>query len=372
MLTGMSGHRIAIAHDYLTQRGGAERVVVSLMRAFPEATVYTTLYDPDATYPEFRDRTIVTSWLNRVPLARRDHRLALPLLRSAADSLRIDADVVIASSSAWAHGFPTTGRRLVYCHSPARYLYLSEEYLGGSLWASPRGLALLALRKGLIAWDQAKARGVDKYLANSTVIAQRIKDCYGIDADVVPAPAGIDAAGTQTELASLSDWSSGYFLIVSRLLAYKNVAVAIEAFRGLEERLVVVGSGPLREKLVAQAPSNVRLVEGLSDAELRWTYAHALGLVAPSFEDYGLTPIEAATFGKPAIALRAGGYLDTVAEGTSGVFFDAPEAGAIREAVAGASRREWDAEAIKQHALKFSEQGFHERIRREVAALLPG
>lgn len=139
----MTRPRIAIAHDYLTQRGGAERVVLSMAKAFPDAAIYTTLYDPEGTYPEFADLNIITSGLNRVPLLRRKHRLALPFLASASNHMFVDADLIIASSSGWAHGFAGTGKRLVYCYSPARWLYLTTSYLGdkGHLSVSGTGSA---------------------------------------------------------------------------------------------------------------------------------------------------------------------------------------------------------------------------------------
>lgn len=367
----MSRPRIAIAHDYLTQRGGAERVVLSLLKAFPDARVHTTLYDPAGTFPEFEDARIVTSGLNRVAAFRRDHRKALPFLAAAASELRIDADLVVASSTGWAHGFPTTGRKLVYCHSPARYLYLTEQYLGGPAWASPQGLALLALKPPLIAWDRRAARSADAYLCNSTVVRERIKDVYDIDAAVVPPPAGVRSGGPTEPIADLADWAaSGWYQVVSRLLPYKNVAQVIEAFRGVEARLVIIGRGPQRDELRVDLPDNVRLLEGLSDAQLRWAYAGARALIAPSYEDFGLTPLEAGAFGKPCLALRAGGYLDTVAEGVSGAFFDRPTSDAVRAAVAASESTPWDADAIRDHADTFAEERFVGRLRAEAEALL--
>jgi glycosyltransferase involved in cell wall biosynthesis len=361
---------VAIAHDYLTQRGGAERVVLAMHRAFPEATIHTTLYDPEGTYPEFRNAHVVTSPINHLGPLRRDHRAALPLLPAAVSLLPIDADVVIASSSGWAHGVPTTGRKLVYCHAPARWLYQTEAYLGGPARRSLRGRALLALSAWLRRWDRRAAGSADHYLANSSVVRDRVEAAYGISSDVLPAPYGIDPAGDRSEVAALSDWADGYLLVVSRLLPYKNVDVAVEAVRDLPERLVVVGSGPLETELRAAAPDNVRIVTGLSDAELRWTYAKADALVAPSLEDYGLTPIEAAAFGKPTIALRAGGYLDTIDERVNGVFFDSPSPSDVRAAVVAARDRTWDAAAVQAHAERFSEPIFHERLRRHVERLL--
>ena len=140
--------RVAIAHDYLTQRGGAERVVVSMLRAFPEATVHTLIYNPDTTFPEFRDATVVTSPINRVGAFRRDHRAALSVMPWAVSQMHIDADVVIASSSGWAHGMSTSGRKLVYCHAPARWLYQRDRYLGGPRPARHRGWRCSPCRAG--------------------------------------------------------------------------------------------------------------------------------------------------------------------------------------------------------------------------------
>ena len=362
--------RVAIAHDYLTQRGGAERVVLAMLRTFPEATVYTTLYDPEGTYPEFREARIVTSALDRIPFLRRHHRAALPLLPYAASHLRVDADVVVASSSGWAHGFPTDGRKLVYCHAPARWLYQSETYLGAAGASSIRGLMLRLLTPWLRRWDRRASATADRYLVNSTVVRSHVKEAYGIDAAVLAPPFGVDPSGPQAPVAALVDWAAaGYHLVVSRLLPYKNVDQVIEAFRGQSERLVIVGNGPLERHLRETLPDNVRIVSGLRDEDLRWIYAHAVALIAPSFEDFGLTPLEAAAFGKPTLALRAGGYLDTIAEGLNGSFFDRPASMEIRAAVEAHGRHRWDEAAIRRHADTFSEARFRDRLLREVSSL---
>ena len=194
---------VAIAHDYLTQRGGAERVVLAMHRAFPDATIYTTLYEPDAHLPEFRNARIVTSALNEVPALRRHHRAALPLLPLAARSMRIGEDVVLASSSGWAHGFSASGRRLVYCHAPARWLYQAEAYLGAEHRQSAAGLALLALTPWLKRWDKRHALAADGYLANSRVVRDRMREAYGIEAPVLPAPHAMDTTAPQEPVAAL-------------------------------------------------------------------------------------------------------------------------------------------------------------------------
>ncbi|MFL6081592.1 MAG: glycosyltransferase [Ornithinibacter sp.] len=370
----MSGARpsVAIAHDYLTQRGGAERVVLAMARAFPEARIHTTLYDPEGTYPDFAAQDVVTSPLNRLGAVRRDHRLGLPLLAPAASAMRVDADVVLVSSSGWAHGFRHPGRSLVYCYSPARWLYQTDTYLGGPPTRSASGLALLGLRPALRRWDARAARRSDRYLAISRVVRERVEATYGISADVLPAPHSMDAGADQSAVPALEDWAStgGYLLVVSRLLPYKNVDVVVDAVRGTGHRLVVVGAGPGREALLGSAPRNVRLLSGLTDAQLRWVYAQCSLLVAPSVEDYGLSPLEAAVFGRPSLTLRGGGYLDTVREGVTGLHVDAPDAGLFRDALDRALAHRWDPSALRSHAQGFGEDRFAARLHAEVDELL--
>ncbi len=357
--------RIAIAHDYLTQRGGAEKVVLAMARAFPEAPIYTLLYEPATTFPEFASLDVRTSPLNRVGVFRRNHRAALPLLALAASRLTIEADVVIASSSGWAHGIHTPGAKLVYCYTPARWLYQADTYLGASAGLGARAL-LGALAPGLRRWDRAAAASATRYLAISNVVHDRIDAAYGIDSQVLPAPYAVDAGGSQTPVAV----EPGYFLCVSRLLPYKKVDAVIAAFGlSLGRRLVVVGAGPMEQELRASLPSNVTMLGSLGDAELRWLYANCVGLVAASYEDFGLTPLEAASFGKPSVVLRYGGFLDTVLEGETGVFFERPEPAAIAAAVDVAADRTWSATAIKDHVEQFSEPRFAAGLRSAVAAL---
>ena len=350
---------MAIAHDYLTQRGGAERVVLAMLRAFPEATVHTLLYDPDGTFPEFRDARVVTSPLDRIGPLRRNHRLGLPVLAPAAARMTVDADVTIVSTSGWAHGFDIRGRSLVYCHNPARWLYQGDEYLG----ERPRrltSLALGALAAPLRRWDQAAMRRHDGYLVNSTVVRERVRTTYDIDAPILFPPSVVLIDGPQ---ATTGPFDAAFHLVVSRLLPYKNVGVAIEAFRDLpDERLLVIGRGPEEARLRGVLPSNVAIVSDVSDDQLRWAYARCVALVAPALEDLGLTPLEVGAFGKPTLALRGGGYLDTVAEGLSGLFFARPTAEDISEAVLRGREADWDADAIVRHGEQFSEERFRARL----------
>jgi glycosyltransferase involved in cell wall biosynthesis len=351
--------RVAIVHDYLTQRGGAERVVATMLRAFPSAPVYTSLYYPDETFRDFGAADVRTGGLNRIALLRRNHRLALPLLASVFSRLEVEADVVICSSSGWAHGTRVRGRKVVYCYAPARWLYQRQTYLGERNW--PARISLAALRASLIRWDRRTAHTADLYLTSSTAIQEQIRQVYGIEAELVPPPHSINVEALQQPVKGLG---SGFFLCVSRLLPYKNVGAVIEAFAGLrDEQLVVVGTGPEERRLAALAGTNVRLLGSVSDAQLRWLYANCSAVVAASREDYGLTPLEGAAFGKPSAVLRWGGFLDTVVEGVTGVFFDAPTPGAIRQALGEVRAASWDDDEIRVHAGRYSEGEFIKRLR---------
>ena len=355
-----AGSRVAIVHDYLTQRGGAERVVLSLCRAFPDAPVYASLYDPEATFAEFRERDVRPLWLDRARLLRRRHRLALPLLPLAFSTSRVEADVVVCSSSGWAHGIRTDGRKIVYCHSPAKWLYRRDDYLGAHPSTAAR-VGLQVLAPFLRYFDQRAAATADTYIANSTFIASQLREVYGIDAEVLCPPAGLGPQGPSEAIAGIEP---GYVLTIARLLPYKNTGEVVDAFRSLPDlRLVVVGEGQEHDRLVTHAPANVRFVGEVGDASLRWLYANCTGLVAASREDFGLTPVEAASFGKPVAALRWGGFLDTVVADVTGVLFDRPDPVSIAGAVEMLATRPWDARAIEAHATTFSEERFVDRIR---------
>jgi glycosyltransferase involved in cell wall biosynthesis len=275
-------------------------------------------------------------------------------------SSRVGADVVICSSSGWAHGIRTEGRKVVYCHSPAKWLYRRKDYLGAHASVAARaGLTILdpLLRR----FDQRAAANADTYIANSTFIATQIRDVYGIEAEVLHPPAGLDPAGPSDAVHGLEP---GFFLTIARLLPYKHVAQTVDAFRALPgQRLVVVGAGPERRRLESALPANVRLVGESSDAQLRWLYANCAGLVAASREDFGLTPVEAACFGKPVAALRWGGFLDTVLPQQTGVLFESVDPSEIAAAIDEIASCTWDAQAICRHAAAFSEERFVERIR---------
>jgi glycosyltransferase involved in cell wall biosynthesis len=338
-------------------------VVLSMLKAFPGAPLHTSLYDAGETFPEFRGVPVRTSRLDRSNLLRTHHRLALPLLAASFGRREVEADVVVCSSSGWAHGVRVTGRKVVYCYSPARWLYDGARYLGDHHGA----VAAIsgAMKPTLVRWDRRAAASAHRYVTLSGPVRDRIRTIYGIDAEVVHPPPALDPAGPGIATEGVEP---GFFLCVSRLLPYKNVDAIVAAFADLpDERLVVVGSGPERARLAAGCGPNVTFLGLVADERLRWLYASCAAVMAASYEDYGLTPLEGAAFGKPAIVLRAGGFLETIREGATGVFFDEPDPGAIRRALAVAQRTEWAPADLQAQVERFGEARFVHRLQEIVA-----
>ncbi len=373
---------VAIVHDYLTQKGGAERVVLAMHQAFPAAPIYTSLYEPDLTFPEFRDVDVRPSFLNRSQFLRRHHRLALPLLAHAFSKIEVDEKIVLCSSSGWAHGIHTTGTKLVYCHCPARWLYKSADYFRKSQdvrnerrpatsteeihASSILRMPLRAVTPILRRWDRRAAASASAYYTNSSAVSDEISSVYGIQALVIPPPPLFAIDGPCEKPAAVAN--DGFLLVVSRLLPYKNLDRLFALFAERPDlELVVVGSGPLLRTLQQTATPNIELLGNVNDSELRWLYGKCRALIAPAFEDYGLTPLEAASFGKPTLALRKGGYLDTVSEGTSGYFFEDLDVSSVSGAIDKLSENPLNSDQIRSHASQFSEERFVRTLRQEVS-----
>ncbi|MBC7678609.1 MAG: glycosyltransferase [Pseudorhodobacter sp.] len=358
--------RVAVIHDYLTQRGGAERVVLTLQAAFPGARLLTSVLDAGGTFPRFGEIAVETTWLDRIPWFRRDPRRALPFLAWTFGRLQVqDVDVVLCSSSGWAHGVRTTAPKVVYCYTPPRWLYEVDDYVEKQSPVAQAAIGLLApyLRR----WDRRAAAGADRYLTTSTVVQQRIAQVYGINARVVPPPVMIDVTGPQTPLVGVEP---GFHLVVGRARSYKNTGVVCEAFRELpDERLLVVGGLPEPERGQSW-PANITGFVDLTDAQLRWAYAHCSAVVSLANEDFGLTPLEGNAFGKPAVVLRAGGFLDTLVEGVTGEYIDSVEAVSVVRAVRACRARVHDVGALQAHAARYSPETFAAALRAEVASAL--
>ncbi len=355
----------ALAHDYLTQRGGAERVVASWVEAWPRAPLFTTLYDQASTFDDFAAVDVRVSPLNRLAYFRHHHRSALPLLPVASRLTTIDAEVTLASSSGWAHGFNATGHLVVYCHAPARWLYQTDRYLSRD-GLSPLAQLSRPLLSRLREWDQRAAHRADTYIVNSTATQSLVHAVYGIEASVVAPPVNPPHHLPETE-------QLGDVLVVARLLPYKNVDLALEVARLMPDvTFRVVGDGPLRDKLTATAPTNVTMVGSLADEELWREYVGTSVHLALSHEDFGITPLEAAAVGRPTVARRSGGYLDTITS-TTGILVEEQNFSthSVVESLRQALTTTWDTQQLRDHAATFSTDEHIRRLRDAAGGLLP-
>ncbi len=350
---------MAIVHDYLTQRGGAERVVLSMLRAFPDATIYTSVYCAETTFADFKSRRIVTSPLQSVPLFRDDPRKALPLLPWAFGTLSIpdDVDVVLCSSSGWSHGIAATVPKIVYCHNTARWLYQPQAYFGPrKSWARK---ALGPLLHRLESWDRQAAASATKYVANGTVVANRVSAAYGRPADVLHPPVRLTPDDVREPVPGLEP---GFYLAVARPRSYKRVDVLVEAMQKVPDaHLVVVGGHE-----ASTAATNVTALGEVPDVQLRWLYANARALLGVSDEDFGLTPMEACAFGTPSLLLDAGGYRDTLQPGTTGYWIEDLTSEAIVAAMERLQREPLVRQDVAAAAARFSEETFIRSLRRLV------
>ncbi|MEL6981442.1 MAG: glycosyltransferase [Actinomycetota bacterium] len=343
--------RTALVQDHVAQRGGAERVGLVLLEALGTDTLHTSVYAPERTYPEFAAVDVRPRWFSRLPLVRRDHRYAFPLMPLGMGGIDAPADVLLTASAGWSHGVKATGRKVVYWFAPPRWIYQQDDYLGSRGWISR---AVRAATPLLRIWDRRAVRSADRHLAVSEEVADRLRRFYGVEAEVVHPP--LTLAGTPKPVDGIDP---GYLLVVSRLLSYKHVHVVAEAMAQLpDRRLVVVGTGPFEDEIRRRAPDNVDFVGSVSDDELSWLYGNCAVLVAAAFEDFGLTPLEAADHGRPTVALRAGGYLDTIEEGRTGWFFESLAHDDVLPAIEKALATDWDPDALRAHAARFSNERF--------------
>jgi glycosyltransferase involved in cell wall biosynthesis len=251
---------------------------------------------------------------------------------------------------------------VLYVHNTPRWLYQKGDYLEDASWSSR--MAIAAIDRPLRRTDVKGGRSADLILANSANVRERIRQHWGRDAEVLHPPHRVDVDGPREPVPGIEP---GYWLVIGRLVNYKNVDILLQAMaKRPGDRLVVLGRGPLRSTLEVQAPSNCTFIESVSDEGLNWLLHSSRGLLAASYEDLGLTPIEAMAFGRPVVALRAGGYLETVIEGTTGCFFDRLDPDCVAAAMREAENHTWDERAIMTHAQSFSEESFVARLRSAV------
>ncbi|MGQ9594983.1 MAG: glycosyltransferase [Anaerolineae bacterium] len=353
---------VAIVHDWLNQKGGAERVLEALKEVFPEAPVFTSIYWREGMPATYRTWRIVTSFLDRMPGIYRHHQLFLPLYPLAFESFDLSGfDVVLSNKSGFCHGVltPPETLHICYCLSPTRYVWDYRRYAERERLGRVASALLAPLLSYLRMWDRLAADRVDHFVAISREVQARIAKFYRRESTLLYPP-------VDTERIRPGSGHEDYFLIVSRLVPYKRIDLAVQAFTELGFPLKIAGDGRDRKRLQAMAGPNVEFLGEVDDQAVVPLFQRCAALIFPGAEDFGIAPVEAQAAGRPVIAYAAGGALDTVVEGETGTFFHEPTPQALQETVASFDPDAYDPARIRAHAERFSRARFQEEIRRFV------
>ncbi|MFA5047717.1 MAG: glycosyltransferase [Patescibacteria group bacterium] len=359
--------KIALVHDHLVQDGGAEQVLKVLQELYPEAPIFTLVFDKKNTNSFFADKNIRTSFLQKIPYGVSRYQWWLPLMPSAIENHNLmDYDVIISSASSFAKGVITKpgSIHICYCHTPTRFLWTDTHSYVRELKVNPlvKSFLPLTLRK-LRTWDRLAADRVDHYVANSETVRERIKKYYNHDSQVVYPPVEIDKF-------YISDQPKKYYLAGSRLVPYKKIDLAVKAFSRLGIPLKIFGVGPEMELLKAMAKSNVEFLGKVNDEQKRRLFADCIAYINPQEEDFGITAVEAMAAGRPVIAYKAGGATETVKDGETGEFFEEQMWEELADKILRFKQEKYNSDAIRRHAEQFSTQKFKENMSRVINNLL--
>ena len=350
--------KIALVHDYLTQRGGAERVFELLCKRFPDADIFTSLYDPERTI-DLRDRIVKTTALQSIPGASRHFRMFAPLYFPAFRRLELDDyDLVFSSTTSFAKAVRTREDALhvCFCHNITRFLWDTQTYLRGYKEYQMLSPLLEPIFHQMRRLDLHYASEPDIYVANSSTVAERIQRIYDRPASFINYP--ID--GSQFKFSAKKE---DFYLVSCRLLSYKRVDIIVEAFNWLGWPLIIMGDGPERERLESIALNNITFIGHVSDEERTDLFAQARMVIVAALEDYGLVPIEANFSGTPVVSFGAGGVLDTQIPGVTGVFFERQTPDSVQAALLKAQTYDWDYHRILQHAIdNFTQAAFFRKL----------
>lgn len=357
--------RVALVHDYLNQYGGAERVLEVMHDIYPDAPVYTSIFDSAAMPPSYATMDIHTSFMQRLPGVMARHQSYLPFYPLVFENFDLSGyDVVISNSSAWAKSVITEPGTLhiCYCLTPMRWAWRYRDYVQRERLGALARAALPPVINYLRVWDVAAANRVDAFIAISRAVADRIRKFYRREATIIYPP-------VDTEAFQPSGSADDFYLVASRLIPYKRVDLVIEAFNQLGLPIKIVGDGRDRSDLQRRAQSNIEFLGRVTDEELRDLYARCRAFIFPGEEDFGIAPVEAQACGRPVVAFAAGGALDTVVDGVTGTYFHEQSPEALAQAVRRLEAVSWDSTTIRTNAERFSTASFQASFSSYVHAL---
>jgi len=357
--------RVALVHDFLLDLRGAERVFLAMCDLWPEADIYTAVYDADGTEGRFEGRSVHTSFLQRLRPTARTFRGLLPLYPAAIESFDLSAyDLVVSSSSAWAHAVicDVDTVHVSYCHNPFRYAWNDRDRTLAQRFDPVSRAALRHLFRRWRQWDWIAAQRVDRYLANSRATQRRIHSYFGRDSTVVYPP-------VDTDRFAPVDQPGESYLVLSELMRHKRIDIAVEAFNKLRLPLTVAGDGPEARRLRRMAGPTIKFTGRVSDEEAARLFATCRALVVPSVEEFGIVAVEAQAAGRPVLAVQAGGTCETVIDGVTGQFWSG-DADSLADAVVSFDPDSIDPAECVRNAEQFARASFAEALPREVAEAL--
>lgn len=352
--------KIAIIHDYLASYGGAEKTFKVLSDIFPDAELYTLFYLPGIKHKLFPIKRVHTSFLQKFPkFIRRHYQWLLPLLPIAVETIDLrNFDIVISSSHSWVKGIITRPKtiHICYCYSPTRYL-----------WDKSRKNFLLHYFR---MWDRQASERVDQFIACSKIVQDRIGKYYKRESVVIYPPC-VDLS-PQVEAGPPVQSPKEFYLIVSRLRNYKRIDIAIEAFNKLGLELVIIGDGPAKRDLQQIAKKNIKFLGWQPNDVVVKYYQNCTAFIFPSEDDFGIAPVEAMFFGKPVLAFRSGGAVETIIEGKTGEFFDYQNPAILADGIRRMRPKNYDPKFISAHAQKFNREKFEKEIKEYINKVAKG
>jgi len=360
--------RIAVFHDNFAQMGGAEKVAEEIYNLLPGASLHSTIAVPEILSRGLQQTNIKTSWMQHLPGLRRHFRHYFLLYPFAVESVDLSAyDLIISCCFGYAKGVRKRkdAIHVCYCHTPMRWVWRYEDYSQRAGFGPLSRRLLPLLLSVLKRWDLRAARRPDYFIANSQAVAKRIKTFYGRDSIVILPPIDVDRFQPDTV-------QEDYYLVLSRLVPYKRIDLAVEACTRLNRKLLVVGDGPDRARLEKIAGPSISFLGRQTDEAVARYAARCRALLFPGEEDFGMTPLEVNAAGRPVIAFRAGGALETVIEGRTGLFFDEPEPESLMQAMTKFESCNWNAAELRAHAARFDRAVFANRLIDFLQTVAPG